>query len=453
LTSRFLRDGVPKGAAGMLLLRIVQVGLEFLCGLVLARLLGASSYGAYAFALSWAGLLGIPAAVGFDRLLIREIAKFHARAEWQLMRGMLRRSGSIVLVASIVVAVAAIICAQVVAAQPGSQMTIAFQLGMIIVPLVAFARLRQAALQGLGRVVWGQVPETLLQPVALLCLLGGMYLLPGVARTGSVAVALHAAAAAVACAGGIALLRRSLPAEVTAATPEYRTRPWLLSAMPFLWILGMNVILTYTDVIMLGLLVGSEPAGVYRVASQMASFIAFPLTAVNLAFAPSIARLYAQNDTAALQRKATRAAQAILAMALPVTVILDLFGQSILRLFGDEFVLGYPALAILSVGYLLNAAMGTSGYLLIMTRHERAAAATFAGSAAISIVGNLVLIPAWGVNGAAVATATSVIFVSVIFAVLAHRKLGIQPTAVFFRWSSDQGRSAGATLVDGAHGK
>jgi O-antigen/teichoic acid export membrane protein len=309
-------------------------------------------------------------------------------------------------------------------------MVLAFQLGMLIVPLIAVARARQAALQGLGRVVWGQVPETVAQPVVLLCLLGAAYLIPGAPLRGPLAVVLHAAAAGVACAWGIGLLRRSLPAAARMAAPEYRTRAWLVGAIPFLWILGMNVVLMYVDVIMLGLLAGSEPAGIYRVAAQMAASVAFPLTAVNMAFAPMIATLYVRNDTVTLQKRATTCARSVLAMALPIALVFVLFGRPILALFGADFVAGNTALTILVIGYLLNAAMGTSGYLLIMTKHERAAAMTFSCSAAINILGNLLFIPIWGVNGAAVATALSVVAVSMTMAILAFRYLGIRPTAL-----------------------
>jgi O-antigen/teichoic acid export membrane protein len=172
-----------------------------------------------------------------------------------------------------------------------------------------------------------------------------------------------------------------------------------------------------------------------------------------MAFAPTIARLYVQKDFAALQEKATRAAQAILLMALPISLILTVFGRPILSLSGVEFVVGYPAMAILNLGYILNAAMGTSGYLLIMTKHERAAAVTFASSAAINVAANLIFIPLWGVNGAAIATALSISVVSVVFAILAYRKLAIQPTAFFVRWQTSPILSAHSPVVEGAHDK
>lgn len=451
LSKRQLGRETVHGAIGMLSLRIAQVGLEFSCGLLLARLLGATGYGVYAVVIGWVGLLGIPAAVGLDRLVVREIARFRVAAEWSLLRGILRRGNQIVILSSIATALAGLICVRALGADLHSDMALALQLGMAVVPLVAVARVRQAALQGLGRVAWGQVPEALVQPLSLLALTCAAFLVPATARNGTSTVMLHIAAAALGCAVGIVLLRHSTPIEVNRAEPEFRTRAWLSGAMLFLWIIGMNVVVSYCDVVMLGLIAGPQPAGVYRVASQMAAFVALPLTAVSMAFAPTIAGLYASGDIITLQRKATAWAFAILGCALPVAAVLLLFGLSLLRLFGPEFEVGYAALAILTAGYLLNAAMGTSGYLLIMTRHERAAAVTFTCGAAINLLGNAVLIPFWGVNGAAAATSMSIVFVSVVFAALVHRRLGVQPIAFLRPGKSHRPPIAGSTIRDITH--
>jgi O-antigen/teichoic acid export membrane protein len=309
-------------------------------------------------------------------------------------------------------------------------MTVALELAMIIVPVVAIVRLRQAALQGLGHVARGQLPETVVQPGLLLLLLASLFALPDLPRTGPMAVGLYALAACIACAVGMHLLRGALPRELGAATPAYHTRLWLSRAVPFVWILGMNVLIMHMDVVMLGLMDGPDAAGIYRAANQMAALVAFPLTAVNMAFAPVIARLYERGERSELQRRATAAARLIIVMALPVALALALLGKPILTLFGAEFASGSTALAILCGAYLVNAAMGTSGYLLIMTKHEKAAAIAFAVSAGLNLVGNLLLIPPFGIEGAAVATALSIVAVSVAFAWIARRKLGIRPTAL-----------------------
>ncbi len=421
-----LSQELTRNAAGTLALRVGFVALEFLCGLSLARVFGASGYGVYAFVLSCVGLLGIPAALGFDRLLIREVATLRAGGEWSQARGIIRRSGEIVVAASIAMAVAVAAGASVFGGGLGTQMVLALQLGMIIVPITAYARVRQAALQGLGHVVLGQLPETLVQPLALLSAVALLQLVPQWPRTGTLAVSLNLGSATLACIVGVSILRRLLPEPIRAADCEFRTGHWVRGALPFVWMLGMNVVLTYADTIIVGVLQGPASAAVYRVASQMGMLVALPLTAVNMAVAPSLAACYSRGDFTGMQQRASGAARASFFAALPVALALLILGKAVLGLFGQEFPAGYPALAILAGAYLLNASMGASGYLLIMTRYERAAAISFACAAAINVCGNLLLVPVWGTAGAAVATAVSVAFVSIVFAILAYHKLGIR---------------------------
>jgi len=428
-----LGEELSRNAAQTLALRLVFVGLEFLCGLALARVFKASGYGVYAFVLSCVGLLGIPGVLGFDRLVIREIAMLVARDEWSLLRGLLRRSAQIVLLASTALAVAVAIGASLGAPAPESAMVVALQMGMFGVPLLALARVRAAALVGLGRVALGQFPEMLVQPLAMLCLIGTMYLAFGSTRSGTVAVVLYVLSAGIAFVAGALILRNELPEAARAVDPAYQTGRWIRSAMPFVWMLGMNAIMINIDTVMVGLLAGTTAAGTYRVASQMAMFVIFPLTCVNMAFASPIATLYARGDLQTLRTRAWTGARAVLIGALFIALLLVAFGKPVLGAFGSDFVAGYPALLILSGGYLLVAATGVAGYVLIMTKYEIAVAVISALGAGMNVVGNLVLIPLWGINGAAGATALSTVAVSLAFAVLAYRALGIRSYLLSWR--------------------
>jgi O-antigen/teichoic acid export membrane protein len=372
-------------------------------------------------------LLGIPAAAGFDRLLIRELAAQCSRGEWPYARGIIRRSAQFVLALSCAAGVmVALVTALFGSYFLGSPMALALELGMVIVPIAAYARVRQAILQGLGHVVLGQIPETLVQPLALLCGVALVQWRVSGPRSGALAVALNAAAATLASVAGIAILRRALPENIRGAGRAYRTQQWVRSALPFVWMLGMNVILTYADTVIVGLLSGPTAAAVYRVSSQMAMLVALPLTAINMAVAPSLAACYARGDCKALQLTAAAAVRATVLVAVPVAVGLLVLGRPVLGWFGPEFPAGFPSLGILVMGYLVNASMGISGYLLIMTKYEHAAARGFACAAALNVCGCFLLVPLMGIAGAALATGLSIVLLSVAFAILVYRKLGIR---------------------------
>lgn len=80
-----------------------------------------------------------------------------------------------------------------------------------------------------------------------------------------------------------------------------------------------------------------------------------------------------------------------------------------LLMFGEEFTKGGVALTILSFGYLVNAAMGSVGTLLVMTGRERDAATSVGATAVMNVILNVSLIAGWGLEGAATATAISMI--------------------------------------------
>ena len=96
-----------------------------------------------------------------------------------------------------------------------------------------------------------------------------------------------------------------------------------------------------------------------------------------------------------LQAEVTHAARLVLLLTAPVVAVLVLFGGHVLSLFGPTFKTAWLPLVILVVPQLINAATGTAGYLLVMTRFERQAAALFGISALANVSLNLALIPDW----------------------------------------------------------
>lgn len=425
-----MRAVLVRGASGTFVLKIFAAGLGFLASLLLARLLGAAGYGAYAYAQSWLTLLAVLATLGLDTLLVRNIAAYRARSDWSLMSGLLRQANRTVLATSIGLALLAATVAWFLRGHLEPQMLPAFLVAMCSLPLVALIYLRQAAMRGLQRVVVGQLPETLIRPLLLIALIGCVYLSLGDDPGAAWAMGLNVAATAVAFLIGARLLRKALPQAATQAYPDYKRREWMRSALPLLILTGMGVTNAQVSTILLGTMQNAEVAGVYAVVTQAAGLITFILGAANVVMAPAIATMYAAGDTERLQRMVTKSARLVLLFSLPLALCLMLFGYWLLSFFGEEFVRGSTALAVLSLGYLANAATGSVGTLLTMTGYARDAAVVVGVSVVLNIVLNVFLIPGWGLEGAAAATATSMIVWNLLLAILAYRRLGIHASAL-----------------------
>lgn len=424
-----LHQRLVRAATGTFGLNVAYAGLSFASAVLLARLMGARGYGIYVYVLALANILIIPSLLGLDRLLIREVATYHTQAEWSLMRGLLRRATQGVLLISLSLAVAAAISAWLWVGHIYSETLRTFWLALLLVPLLALTRIRQATMRGLHHVIVSQLPESLIQPVLFILLIGSIHLLWSAEVTPPWATGLRVVTTGVAFLAGTLLLQKRLPLSVRAAAPAFRTRTWLRSSFPMLALGGLTVVNAQTDTLMLWALSGARAAGIYSVANRGAVLVAFALTAVHTAFAPTIAKLWAEDERASLQRIVTKSARVVLLISFPVALGLIVFGYWFLLIFGPEFVQGRAALAVLTASQLFSVAIGSVGLLLVMTGHERDAALGLGASALLNVLLNLILIPLWGINGAAVATSSSMIFWSILMARRVYQVVGIQPAA------------------------
>ncbi|WP_192868267.1 flippase [Calderihabitans maritimus] len=411
---------------GTFTLKVTSTGLAFLTNLLLARLLGATGYGAYAYAMAWVGLLSVPATLGFHQLLVRNVAIYHAQENWSLMQGLLRFSNRVVLITSIVLMAAAAPIGWVLFGSKNEYgMLHALWLALLMLPITALTQLRQSALRGLHQIIRGQLPEMLIRPLLLVSFIASAYLLFHQYLSALLAVLFNVVATLIALAVASHWLGKVLPEEVKTVEPETRIWPWIRNALPLLLVASIQIINFQIDFILLGAFKGAEQVGVYAIVKRVTDIIVFVLSAVEVTIAPSIASLYAREQTVQLQQMISNTAKIILAVAVPIVAVLVAFGKSILSLFGSDFMSGQLALVVLSVGQLMNAGFGPVGQLAIHTGNENGTALIVGLAALMNILLNLLLIPKWGVVGAAMATAVSLAVWNLLLSVFVYRRTGI----------------------------
>lgn len=419
-----LRAQLVRGVKGSFGLKVLHTLLNFTISIVLARTLAPEGYGIYAFALSVVTLLAVPVQMGLPTLVIREVARYQFASRWDCLRGLLQRANQAILFLSIMVGIPALMLGFWLfdTMEPTQLATLAW--AFLLLPLAAFNRLREAALQGLRHVVLAQIPDKLFLPTAFLGLVVVVSVTFGL--TPPLAMALYATSVGMAFMLGTIFLVRTLPGVVRVTAPRYETRIWLKSVLPLSMLAGLSVINAQTDIFMLGLLSTSENVGLYRVAYSGAALVVFTLTAVNAVLAPHIARLYEAGDTERLQKMVTRSVRWSFFAALPVVAIFVVFGGRILEfVFGADFRPSWMAMAILCIAQLVNVAVGSVHVILNMTGHERETMKGAFYAAILNVVLNVLLIPRFGIEGAAIATGISIVVVNLLLLRALWKRAGI----------------------------
>lgn len=183
-------------------------------------------------------------------------------------------------------------------------------------------------------------------------------------------------------------------------------------------------LLSWTDIFMLGAMVSSEEVGIYNVAFKISSIGLVIILVFNVVIGPKISELYNTNETKKLRETIIKTTQLITLTTIPIFLILIIFRKDILSFFGSDFVSGETTLVILSFSVLINVISGNVDQILNMTNHHRLMKNITVFCLAENIILNFILIPGYGINGAATASLITNISLNIISIYYIKKKLG-----------------------------
>jgi O-antigen/teichoic acid export membrane protein len=420
---------LAKGMGGSAGVKVAGAALAFGVQVALARLLGVEQYGVYVFVLSWVGLLILVARLGLDVSAVRFVPQYRLRGEWSLLHGLLRTSVLAVATAGIVLGIGLALAMRFVpdrfvGGQPGVGLAAA-----VLLPLVALSYLVQGIVRGARQVVRAELMESIIRPLILIALVALIAFTLG-RPTAVHAMSANAAGTFVALTLGGYWAARALRAGLRNTRPEFDLPAWTSTAVPFMLMGGMNIILDQTDLLVIGIFLGPEDAAIYAAGARVAAQTVFLLTAADVVIAPLVAEYSAAGRVQELQRALTLSARGVLVFAVGVALVLIVFGRPILGLFGDAFRAGYAPMVTLVVAKLINALTGSVGMVMNMTGHQRVSATIIGTCAALNLVLNLLLTPRFGLQGAAIATAISIASWNIAMGLFVRYRLGYDTTAL-----------------------
>ena len=421
---RLARDTV-----GVMVIRVLSMGLGFVVSVVLARLLGVREFGLYSLAMSVLSLLVVLATFGFPRLLVREIAAYRVKGKWSLIRGLLRFAQRTSLLASLSIALLGWLALWLLSDRFSGETLQVLALAFLALPFWALLQLHGEALRGFEQILAGQWVSTVMRPLSFLLLVGAAWLFAGRMSDASLALGLHILAAGIALAFAFYFLRSQLIRSVPSNAVSQNIAVWVRSAFSLALLALLNLIPQHAGILMLGWMRSPEEVGLYKVAYQTASLIPFGLMAVNTAIAPTLAQLYAVGDKTKLRKIMLTASATATAFALPLVLLFTFKGKWFLNLaFGEAFSESSTALAIITGGQLVNTATGPVGLLLIMSGHENKATLSIGIGSTVNLIFNLAFISLWGINGAAAAFAISISITMLLYTYFVLRILRAGPS-------------------------
>jgi len=422
---QFIKSFIGVGA-----MRLLAIPLGLGTSIVLARFLGIDQFGQYSFVMALIPLLALPASGGLQNLLTREVAAFSQSNSWALYKGVLNSAHFWVIALSLLIVFSYLLLTFAGKVVPRDGDWGLVQIGLVMLPLIGLNAVRNGAIKGLGFPAIAELPSSLIQPMVALIGLSFTAFYLGLNATSAISIQVISYVVTFLIASTI--FYKLQPKASEGVNPKYQLRAWGGSLAPFTLLAFVGAFNSQLGIVVLGLISTNDQVAALRVAERGAQFVTLSLTIVNVIISPHIVKAYKGGDIKFLQRLSRNSARAAFLVALPIGVVLLLFGDKLIGLlFGNEYAeAAYFPLIVLVIGQLFNSFMGSVGFLLAMTGNEKQSLKGQIMSVIVSLALCLILIPKHGAIGAAIAVSCGIVVWNLVLGYLVHSKVKIRPSAL-----------------------
>lgn len=424
----------------------LQVGayvLGYALNFALARWLGAAEFGRYSYTMTIYGLAGLIATGGFGASAVKFVPQYLGAGDRERLRRFLGVGHRTIVALALGLSLAA---GALLYWLPGlfGPYVETFRYGLPLILLGAFVTVYRETLRAMGAVVAAYLPMQILRPVLVLAAVWTFLAKEGRVDAGDVIVIVAATLAVVVISQSVAIARRVRPS----AGPEGRAGGEAQERIVpvSVTLLGSSllaVLLTQADVLLLGLFVAPQQVGAYSIAFRLAAICRITVALVNIRGAPAYAALHGAGRIAEMQTLAMKLAHIVFWPALLVCVVVGFFAQDILSVFGKGYEAAATALIVLLIGQMINVSMGSVGYLVDLTGHHRAGLHVRAITLLLMVLLALVLIPRFGLLGAAMSSAVGMVIWNLALYLVVVRRVGVRPSivdALLMRRASSDGK-------------
>jgi O-antigen/teichoic acid export membrane protein len=181
----------------------------------------------------------------------------------------------------------------------------------------------------------------------------------------------------------------------------------------------------FSGIFLLSIYSTPDDVSLFSVAMRISIVISLVFFALMRISTPKFAVLYKQEKYKELEDVAIFTNKILLIVSIFITCGIIVFGKDLLSLFGTEFIAAYPILIIVTIGQLIVAISGISVFILQMTGFQKVIRNYAIVATSVSIFMGVIIVPIWGIMGAAITTLISLSIVNLSASFKVYRLLSI----------------------------
>ena len=424
---------IAKGAGFVFVGSLIGRAAGYGSRIIIARLLGASGYGLISLGFAALTMAAAVAAVGLPSGITRYVSFYKGKEEFGKIKGTIISAIKMNLPLSVLFALLLFFGADWISVHifHNADLTAVLRIFAFAVPFLVLAQNLLSATIGFQAIKYQVFTQQIFQEV---------FKLAGILAL----VALGFGVLGAACGWVLSIVlmpfvafyfleKKVFPIFKTTIKAVPTERELFSFSWPLIFVGLAGIVMGFTDTFMLGYFCSSYEVGIYNAALPTALLIKMPTVFFSSIFMPVVTELHARGKREDLRSAYSAVTKWILSLAFPAFLLMALFADEILNLlFGAEYAEGgAEALTILAFGFLVATVFARASDIIVVFGRTKITMACYLASSAANVCLNLYLIPIFAVSGAALATASSLIFLFALYFFFAYRVSKTQP----FKWN------------------
>lgn len=413
-------------------IRIGGQVVGFLMSFVVAHYFGAKGLGNYVLAIVVLRVFTLISKLGLDSFSIRFIAAFAKQRKWKSIQLFRKKIITIVSITSVISSLLMFILSSEIANLINTRLEYIKLSSFFVLPMVFFM-LHYQSLRGLKRIAEFSFFYRMSQATFAIA---ALFLISQFIQSDKIPIYAYLTSlctvALLSYASYCYWFNKKCNIENNEEVENLQINQILKISLPLMLAQSVQLLMAWTDKLMLGNMLGPESVAVYGVAFRFSMIVSITLMAVNSISSPKFAEKFSSNDISGMGKVAMQSAKLIFWTTIPLASILLIFPKFFMGIYGEEFLIGFEVLRWLIIGRVVSALSGSVGNLMQMTNQQNSYMKILLAGSAINIILNLILIPIYGIKGAAFASVCSLSFWNLTMVYVVKKKFGFSTFYVPF---------------------
>lgn len=415
---------ISEGAGLFLVGKGISKSFGLLKNILLTRYLGTRLYGVYSYLLVLFTLITVFTRLGGDKSVMRFLPEYEDKPRKR--QAMISLAYGTSLSAGIVLAILVYIAAPVISTLTLNDPLLVrvLRVSAIVIPFVTLSELTVSVFKAIERMEYNVAVSSIAEPALRLVFVGGAVVL-GSSLIGATAGFVVSGILTLVVA--ISLLANRTDLDSLSRPMAQDAKQYYNFSLPLTFTQLGSFLYSRIDILMVGFLLSGSAVGVYNVAVLLSGVLSLPLIAFNQLFPPVASRLYHGGNHEQLEHVYGTTTRLIFTLALFPAVAAVVYAPELLLVFGEGFIQGERVLILFVVAQLMNALVGPSGFLLMMSDHQYLVLGNQFVAGTLNAALNYYLILEYGFIGAALGTATVLTLVNLARVAEVQYLEGISP--------------------------